>query len=511
MDRQPPSNHSILCAVISVFAVAIFVRMPSCYESFWLDELHSGWVVWDGIDDVYPRSVIGHQSPLYFYGLWVWKQLVGESEVLLRLSSVLCVAFSCSLLTAGLARWTKSLPAGVTGGAILAMENNSLFFGTELRPYAIVVLLATIATVSFLTLWSTGARQQKPKIWATLIATTILAALCQPTSLGVMIWMPLSLCLRWIITDYRQFIRFTLKDGLSALAIGSAGGLLWQITLRESWQQKSIWATFGSVTEPNQILMIWNWIWLLCVPLAFLTSATVIRTAITHIPENPRQMRCLLALGFMAVITTSLYWVISYLELAPIWHRRYFIAVLPLLACFCGGCIGSLHQSLPTRPTTSIIAWALAFLLIFGLCLDQRTIQTLPNYPVALVVRGENWRQAIAWLEEHTTERDSVLVDAGLIEGQSWITPNLLLPVNQRRCDYLTFPARGPYDLSCALTPVGSSLKPLEEFVSKPRGSDGLTFILTRRPASQALQHKFPGRVKNFGNVTVITPPTTEI
>ena len=61
MER--PSARSIVTASIVVFAVALLLRIPSCYESFWVDELHSAWCVWDNLADVPARAEIGHQSP----------------------------------------------------------------------------------------------------------------------------------------------------------------------------------------------------------------------------------------------------------------------------------------------------------------------------------------------------------------------------------------------------------------------------------------------------------------
>ena len=107
MDRQPPRPVHIWLISIAVCSLAIFLRLPSCYESLWLDELHSAWIISDGIGSVYQRSIIGHQSPCYYYVLWTWQELFGDSELLLRLNSVLLVAGACGVLCFGIKR-TKS-------------------------------------------------------------------------------------------------------------------------------------------------------------------------------------------------------------------------------------------------------------------------------------------------------------------------------------------------------------------------------------------------------------------
>ncbi|MGI9474818.1 MAG: hypothetical protein ACR2NZ_25025, partial [Rubripirellula sp.] len=485
MDQHVPSTTSAWWAAVAAFALAVFLRMPSCYESFWLDELHSAWVIWDGLAEVYPRSVIGHQSPIYFYILWFWKQIVGESEMLLRLSSVIPVALSCSLITVAVARWCNSIPAGLTGGAVLAVENNSLFFGTELRPYGFIILCASVATISFVKMWSTESRHQQPKTWCILIASIILGAIIQPTSLGVLAWLPAALLGRWFLVDRRKLASVTPLDGLSALSIVLAAVWLWRITLQESWQQKSIWAAFGSATDPHQILQAWNWTWLLAVPLILLLIGFFVRWRLTELKLDPSHSVCLLMLAALAFGTTCLYWIGSRLELAPIWHRRYFVAVIPLLAVICGGCVGYLQHSIPKSRIGLPVGCLGALILIAGIGFGQRTIQQLTRYPVALVVRGEDWRGAIKWIAEHSTVDDRVLVDAGLIEGHAWIRADLLLAENELKRDYLTLPASGPYFTGRQQFPVGSDLLPIEDAPEKNTVDPRPVFILTRRSAAR--------------------------
>ena len=65
MKSQGRSDRRVAIASIAVLAIATALRMPSCYESFWLDELHSAWTVWDGLSEVASRADRGHQSPFY--------------------------------------------------------------------------------------------------------------------------------------------------------------------------------------------------------------------------------------------------------------------------------------------------------------------------------------------------------------------------------------------------------------------------------------------------------------
>lgn len=505
MTEQASSSKTIAITAMAIFAFAVFLRMPSCYESFWLDELHSAWVVWDDVGQVYSRSVIGHQSPVYFYLLWTWKQLCGTSEVMLRLSSVLPVAFSCGLLTFSVSRWSHSYIAGAVAGLVLALENNSLFFGTELRPYAWVILFSAIATDCFLRLWSMRCRHDAQGAWLLLVASLMGAALFQPTSLGVLMWLPCILCTRWAIRDPRACFRVTRTDGVCGVMVLLVGVALWMVTLQDSWQQKSIWSAFGTAASIDQIARVWNWTWLWAAPLIGLVVGIIIRSLLT-LPYDRKWIGGLFTIALLAFGTTCLYWFCSFMEFAPIWHRRYFVAALPLFASISGGSVGYLHRSLPNRPTGTALAAVMGTLLILGLGTEQRTLTRIHQYPVALVVRGEDWRGAFEQINRDRDAAPQLFLDSGLIESRSWITPDLFQPEKKLQREYLEFPVRGPYRTELPVIPVGSSLHPLHGTGMVADHDAQPTIILTRRPAGLARKQLPERRVMGFGGVSLVLP-----
>ena len=502
MERQPPRTFFTLLISLAVVTVAVFLRLPSCYESLWLDELHSAWIIADDIGSVHQRSIIGHQSPCYYFQLWFWKQAFGDSEVMLRLNSVLLVAGGCGVIAYGITNWTKSLLAGLASGLTLAIENNSLFFGTELRPFALVILCSSISTVLFLQLLPSESRRQHPVRWCLLICTILFAAICQPTSLGVLAWLPLCLCGSWLIRNPKQFRQVTWLDiGLVTITLLSTL-LLWQMTLQQSWAEKSMWSSFATATNWHQIWNIWNWSYLLLIPsiplLLILFIDACRRSEVKYKP-------ILLGLGLIAVISimaTTMYWCLSSFEVVPVWHRRYFIAVLPPLACFGGGCLGYLQLRLTSPSKARPISVALATSLIVCLGLHQGTFEKLSHYPVALVNRGEDWRKAIEWLEHKSKPDSLILLDSGLIEGKHWISPKLFNSDNKAKLEYLCFPLRGPYKLKREVMPVARTLQPA---IPLP-DTDRPTYILTR-DAPTITRQRLPNReVLGFGRISLIIP-----
>lgn len=501
MERQPPKAFFTLLVSLAVFTLAIFLRLPSCYESLWLDELHSAWIVADGIDKIYQRSVLGHQSPCYYVQLWIWKQVAGGSELMLRLNSVLFVAISCVVIVQGITKWTKSLLAGSVSGIILAVENNSLFFGTELRPFAFVILCSSIATVLFLQLTACESRQQRSGSWCLLIGTVLFSTICQPTSLGVLGWLPACLCGIWAIRNPHAFLRITWLDAALITGILLAMLMLWQMTLADSWAQKSMWGSFATAKYWQQILVIWDWPSLLVAPLAPLLL-TLVFAAKPSDTQSRTTTIGLLCLATLPLMTTIFYWFLSSFEVVPVWHRRYFIAVLPILACFGGSCIGYVQTRIAGTVKPAVAGLAMAITIILCLEIQQRTWRRLRLYPVALVTRGEDWQKASQWLQQESEPGCLILLDSGLIEGQRWITSQLFENENMAKLEYLCFPLRGPYDVEREVTPVGASLQPVIPILSPDRP----TYIVMRNAARIAEQRVSDRKVLGFGRVSIVLP-----
>lgn len=473
--EPPTSRRSTIASVIFVMAIAIGVRWTSLQESFWVDELHSAWCVWGTSTEVFSRSAMGHQSPVWFAGLWVWKQVVGESEFALRMFSVVAVAVGCGVLTGGVAQISRRNMAGLAAGLVLAIESNALFFGTELRPYSAVILFSTIAAVCFARVWQAGSRHEAPASWAGLCIAVGASVLCQPTSAGVLVVLPLLL---FRFPDVSR-LDVGLITGLIGIAIG-----LWTTTLGESWSTRETWATFATARHWQQLWHAWDWVWLLILPCAL---GLVM----------PKHRGLIAMLSLTVAVTTTCYFAASYFGVMPIWHRRYFVPGLPLMACVIGLAIGSFERQNVTpalaggtviqRHRDTFSRSFVAIVLLGGLVWSQGTFGHFPTRP--LVVRGEDWRSAI----EMVADEPKVAIDAGLIEA-NWLTAGEL---SLEQADYLTFVTGGPYQVSADAIPTGPDL----------RAGDA-DWIVTRRPVGRFPEAAFPGAKRHgFGGVTVIELP----
>ncbi len=519
MEDPAPSRRSIIFGSIVVAWLAIAMRLPSCYESLWLDELHSAWCVWGSLGDVLSRAKMGHQSPFYFIGLWFWRQIAGNSELALRLSSVLAVAASSVVLTVGVARWTKSVWAGVAAGLVIALESNAIFFGTELRPFAFVILFASIAVACFLRLAATNSRHEHRDYWSAMIIAILLAALSQPTSIGVLAGLPVVLSCVWLVRDSRRLVKVTRLDISLCLMAAAVGLFLWRMTLDDTWRQRSNWAAFAQVTQVREIWEIWEWTWLLMIPIGFAFISTVIAKLRKKVSFDRDVLLTTLLLALLAILETSLYWVVSRADWVPIWHRRYFIAVLPILACVAGGSIGVVQSVLRPHRAANVIGVVTATVLVIGLIHRQGTLQRLPEYPVALAARGEDWRAANAWVRSNARASDLIYLDAGLVEANAWLiaeSPSGGQPTAEQ-LDYLVFAANGPYGIDQIVAPTTLNFPlPVNQSPSESSGVVGSriaasrVIVITRRPANQVNRFRqFDGaKILSFGNVSVLLQPS---
>lgn len=99
------------------------------------------------------------QPPLYFWILWVWKEIFGNADWTLRFLSVLfgsiavLVAYFCGKYFEIIAK-TESIPSktGIIFSALFAISSIAIYYSQEMRVYSLVILLSTLLLLSILKL-----------------------------------------------------------------------------------------------------------------------------------------------------------------------------------------------------------------------------------------------------------------------------------------------------------------------------------------------------------------------
>ncbi len=496
-------NPRLWMLSISIFVFSCALRIPASQESYWIDELHSAWSIAGTLSDVADRAAQGHQQPIYFQFLWFWKQFFGDGEVAMRMVSVLATSLGCSVLFVSVSRFHGSLSAGFAAGTLLATETMSVIFGTELRPYAIVMLASVFVCFFTSVLWI-----QPPDVgrssraWVGLWIAIAISALCQITSMGVFLWIPVVLVTRHALKDSKATLKFYRTD-LWAIGLMVCVGLsLMSSGVVQTWNERSLWASFASAKSISQIAELWPWLPLLLAPLFVLVAGVLmgrIQTRQASLQGIEKLTILVVWLGIV-LLSTIFFWWIAYTGIAAVWHRRYLIASLPIIAWFFGAAIGEgidrLRPFLSSR-ITGLATFLVSFLLIGFIMFEQGTARRLVRgeWPIA---RREDWRGAIELVNRSTKPGGVVWIDPDLIEQKAMQPSEVLL----ENGGYLRFAVDGPYSIRSDLSVlVVKNLARVEDIGNLP------DVILSRHgcyPLENRIGSNF--NLHCFGGVTVGIP-----
>ena len=491
--------------------IAIAARLPSCSESFWVDELHSAWSVWGTFGEVAPRAAEGNQTPFYFWVIWVWKQIFGESELILRLPSVIASSLAASVLVISIAQSRKCLLAGMVAGLLMALESNSIFYGTELRPFAFVILLGAIGS------WALGqsfhglSYQSKHATSLLVLISTIAFAL-QPTSIGVFVWLVSASFLIRNQSIRKVVFSFEAKPRLKFIYLFCLVLFSIQISgfgievLSTAWKLRTQWGSVGQATSFRQYWNAWPWVALVIAP----STIWMVARAVVAVQSSSQQATLSTADGsvaghlvVVAALAVGTFWTVSVLDIAPVFHRRYFVACLPILAAACGEIVANTIRlvAIIRMPLTAMrtLTLTVATIPLAIVLVSQQLPAKMLAGDVVLVRRGEGWRQAVRWLHENQPADRVVLLSPGLIETERLLERES--PSSMESAGYLTFPLSGTYPWK--------NIEVINMSNTKMAGGD--TLVLRGSPTmgrklieSQTKSGEIAAKIHTFGGVQVI-------
>ena len=525
--RSSNAFWSLTGVTAGMILLSVWMRLPSCGESFWLDELHSAWVVWDGPSQIADRARIGNQTPAYFWGLWGWRQLVGDSEWALRASSVIAVALSIAIVCRHFGRVGSGIFGAVVAGAVLTMERQSLFYGTELRPYAWLLPLSGWMVTASINPFHSVRRRVVVWTWTGIVAMHL-----QPTAL--LVWSAAAVVIfagdRRVVWFDRTVVACLIAFGLSACRVIAS-------LATSTWELRERWSVFARPNELADLWRMWPTLWLGLLPAVAIAAIWLrSRKADVHasrsgdITPNRWTTPVRLAAAWLAtaaVITMAVFG-LAWTQRLSLWHPRYLLALLPIMAVVAGTAVDGLGGNERGGGGNGRVRLAiqitLALAMVGGMLWEQQTYIPLMNGRRTMVVRGEDWRSAAAALRQATqppavpvaldeaVSVPSIFLDAGLVETAHYRQRYLEAgqPLPELISDYLTFPFRGPYRVENA------EVTPMIERGFQGDSADGLNasghLLVYRMPAERLTIRSLRGRPDaaakvGFGGVTVIAVP----
>jgi hypothetical protein len=148
--------------IVGVLGLAI--RLASIRSSLWLDEFSTLWAVDAGFGDMLRRvpAVMG-QSPFYYAFAWTSLHVFGESEVALRLPSLLAVA-GASVAIGYAARELGGRAAAAWAAGLFWLSYTAIWESLDARPYGLALLFAALAVLGFIRVSATG-RARDRALW----------------------------------------------------------------------------------------------------------------------------------------------------------------------------------------------------------------------------------------------------------------------------------------------------------------------------------------------------------
>jgi len=456
-------GSSLLIRIAFVICVtawsAITIREP-----LWIDELHTLWSIQDDWHDVFVRSTEGNQSPLYFYFLKAYVELIqlplktigfefsSFNGIMLRSFSligwgILAWLMSGQILSSrkGLETKRKAVDLLIVsilfvGGLWLMSDRSGGFYATEARPYV------WVAVACFLMMNTTIPRVGSSWQWLLYGLTAFYLHYTAIFVVGA------SFFLR-SLARYRDVCsrRFIVYEGF-VLALLMTPGLLYLWTLSKTSSQ---WAYFAGRSDLFTLLRVSPWFAWVCVPslfvgliwilrlkntgpMALATGSSIRRLVVgTSFDAPPRASahgsgKIPFSPLFVAVLLTLIClgtnWGLCFIGWAPLMHSRYLIGIYP--AIWIAGML------LLTK--LNCVRWVLAIgFLALGV---QGWLQgSWPLWGRGEFIawqRSEDWEMAFEVLQENKQAGDLVFLAPMLIETEN---QRLIDASSETRQDYFAF------------------------------------------------------------------------
>ncbi len=468
VEAPPASDHVRLLAIMTGALVWALWLVPLS-SSLWLDELGTWWVVKDGLGDTVHRALTFHgQSPLYYVIVWIARHVGGNSEVVLRLPSLLAAAASAFLLYR-LARTLISKEAALLAVLVFAATNSVAFEASEARPYAIANL-AVIASTYALVRWLDQGQSWRPAIVYALIAASV-------------VWMHYLFALVLVPQAVYALVRLrrgqTEVPGRRMVAVAMvvvAAMVPLAVQLASLWDRRASLSIPADATALDFAVALLPPVLVASLFLGSLIARTRGPLRISPVPARPSTLVLLGSWILFPIVTLFL---VSALTPLTFLSPRYYVSAAPAAALLAGWAIAALQPATARRAIAMVLV--LLSVLAFGGALKN----------------GEDWRGAAAFERAHAGPDTIVLLHPALVESA--------------QLDWFTDPVRRSYLLSVtSYYPIDGRVMPmpyildadarayLEGLVTGPL-SDADRFLLVTRYPQVPFREWLDGRLTASG------------
>jgi mannosyltransferase len=203
----PRANRATVALLAAVVAAGAALRFATLdLQSFWVDEGATVLLLRDDLGGLLDGLTVTEKTPpLYYLLSWLWTRPFGTGEVGVRSLSALIGVLTIPAAFA-LARELVGERAGLLAAALVAVNPLLVWYSQEARAYALLVLLATLATLY--------AARGQPWRWALASALALATHYFAAFVVG-----PLAVWLLWRHTDRRRTLAATGALAAAGLAL----------------------------------------------------------------------------------------------------------------------------------------------------------------------------------------------------------------------------------------------------------------------------------------------------
>ena len=342
--------------LLIILATAAMLRINLLFVrgSFWFDEIfsfHYAQLPWH---EALKYWWLETNPPLHTFLLRFWIQLVGDHELLIRLSSLILALATIILLYI----WAEKLfsrQAAIISTSLLSLSGIHLFISTEARSYSLLIFLSLLSIIYYYKLINQTNIKNKNLIIFGAIQTLLLYT--HLTALSLI----LAELIHLIITQNKKIVKKIIIPNIGA-------GLLFALWFIPTALAKLNSATFSGwffnydTRDTNLLtiivtLLINANITALIFTLMALIIISLLILAFYKVPKEQKNLLALLTLWlFLPIISGSL---------LGVYITKYFVFTLPALCLLLAWGLNKI--------TNKKILWAI-FLLILSLILSSTLV-----------------------------------------------------------------------------------------------------------------------------------------
>jgi len=478
-----------------MLALACFYWLSKCGSSLSLDETITYWVVQGGFKNAIYRAVNYQGSgPIHYLIVWLFVQIGGNSEIVLRLPSI----FACILLCIVLYRFSCKIfdkESAFLGIIVLLCLDGIFVFAVVARSYALALLLSVGSTYA-LYRW-TESNERRYKFLYILLSTLTVYTHCIFAGILLVHFVYLYCHRCWGKTDSKSWAYEVIKIYLYIAVLVSPEA--YQVVLLST--KKNIYS-FAPV--PTIVDLIQSWVKPYLI-LSFMSAAlgTWIVTKNINIKRFTIRLELLVLLLSWYLLPSFLVFLYSSVSGASIFAGGYYSWGLPALSLLLGKGLSLIK---PARSKRILLKIFVGLMLIYG------GIQS----PLK-----ENWSSAIAYTQTRINGSNiPVVAYTGLSESRdtSWVIhperrKYLLSPFAVYHLDNEPFLLPAIFDQSGAVEYLEKAVFPELRKVNQFYLILRMTYIVVNKSAVTSddylvKQMELLGfhtrRVESFGHVKVI-------